>query len=139
MREIVLTAITKGTKGMYTIEIDGVETVKEVIRVFESPDNLPKKRTIEVLIRALADVANIVKHEDTLTIRLENIHLVNWLASETEYAGYDKIHTAITMIDDLDCHVKYEATKLRNMKRKLEKEQEEKEQVLGFARIMMDD
>lgn len=139
MREINITALAKGTKGVYIIEIDGEETQREVIRVFEDPSNLLKKRTLEVLIKGLINVQSIVEHGDELYICLENSHLINWLLHETEYKGYDALSTILRSIDDIDCKVRYKQKNMRNEKRRLDREDTKKEESVGFARILMED
>lgn len=139
MRNITLTAVAKGDKATYIIDIDGEQIEQEVIRVFEDSSALLKKRTLEILIKGLLAVRNIVEHEDELTIYLENSHLVKWLIEEKEYDGYEKISTVLNLIDNLDCRVFIKSKNLRNIRTKLAETETEKEEVVDFARIMMDD
>lgn len=139
MRSITLTAVAKGDKATYIIDIDGEQTAKEVTRVFEDSSVLLKKRTLEILIKGLLAVRDIVEHEDELTIYLENNHLVKWLIEEKEYDGYEKISTVLNLIDNLDCRVFIKSKNLRNIKTKLADTETEKEEVMDFARILMDE
>lgn len=139
MRSITLTAVAKGDKATYIIDIDGEQTAKEVTRVFEDSSVLLKKRTLEILIKGLLAVRDIVEHEDELTIYLENNHLVKWLIEEKEYDGYEKISTVLNLIDNLDCRVFVKSKNLRNIKTKLADTETEKEEVMDFARILMDE
>lgn len=137
--QITLKAVAKGDKATYIIEADGETIKQEVVRVFEDSSSLLKKRTLEVLVKGLLEVKDLVKHEDNLIIYLENGHLVKWLTEEYEYDGYDKMATVLNLIDNLDCKVSIQTKNLRNIRTKLQDTETEKEDVLDFARIMMDD
>lgn len=140
MAQIDLEVVAKEEKGLYRIKKDGATEKTEIIRTYEDTEGKLKRRTIEVLLLALNEVAEYVKHEDTLTIWLENRWLVNWLQAEEEVDEFEKLATVYKLIDGLDCKVRFATKSMRNDKRRMAlNDRTDKDEYQDFASLMIDE
>lgn len=85
----------------YVIESEGKELSSFVGTLKTS--NL-KIGMFEATLRGLRDVRRFLKHEDILTIEVQNRHMAQWLSGQVEATGYEEyLTTVLDIIETVDC------------------------------------
>lgn len=88
-------------KNCWTVEKQG-KVIRSKVFKFKG-DNI-KENALECVLQGLRAVTNEVKHEDTLWVEIQNIHLAQWLSGQVEYKDYSKLLDQVfEVLENTDC------------------------------------